>query len=255
MNNKALKAMELEEKRDNLAKQNKFKELKNLYRSGLAEIKDLNKPKFWDEILTHDKERGFAMYDDKINIVSGMLKDKKGILLDIGFGNGDLLKNIQNSNDIKLHGIEISKYALTKINKEIYGVFKSGFITKIPFKKNTFDYVIALDVLEHVPPSKIYGALGGVKRVMKKGGTFIISVPLNEGLPVMLEKGENPNGHVRIYTPELIKAELKIAGFKVESAEFLYAFRSFYTIKNLLRKYVLKNRWAPNLIIIKSKLY
>ena len=32
----------------------------------------------------------------------------------------------------------------------------------------------------------------------------------------MINKGVNPNAHVRIYTPSIIKLELAITGYKVE---------------------------------------
>ena len=73
--------------------------------------------------------------------------------------------------------------------------------------------------------------------------------PMNEGLG---EMDNNPNGHVRDYTEFLVKAELKIAGFKILESEALYAFTNFYYFKKLLSKF-LKNRWQQNNIIIKAK--
>lgn len=250
----ALDAIKLEEERSKLAKQKKYSELKKMYRVDLAEIINLNKPIFWDDLLSHDQERGYPMYEDKISIVSRMLTTKSGSVLDVGFGNGDLLEKVSSNTNLKLYGIEISDYALKKVKKRVKGTLKKGRITKIPFNKEKFDVVVALDVLEHIPPSKTFGALQELKRVMRRGGTLIVSVPLNEGLPEMLGNNENPNGHVRIYTLELIKAELEIAGFKVKKEEYLSAFQSYYAVKNLLNQTILKNHWQPNLVIIEAVL-
>jgi len=129
-------------------------------------------------------------------------------------------------------------------------LFKKSNILKIPFEEGYFDVVIVLEVLEHIPPSKTFLALTELKRVMKKGATLIVSVPLNEGLKEMVNKGINPNGHVRVYAPELIVAELKIARFKVKRKIFLFAFKEMYFIKKLLQKSILRKRWKPNNIII-----
>jgi hypothetical protein len=80
---------------------------------------------------------------------------------------------------------------------------------------------------------------------LKGRGQFIISVPVFEKYTLEF----NPNRHMRAYTPELFLAELNIAGFKIEKVKELYAFSRFYLLKNLARKYFLKNRWKPNVIL------
>ncbi len=84
---------------------------------------------------------------------------------------------------------------------------------------------------------------------MKKNGFFIISIPTNEGLEKMKN---NPSGHVRIYTENLIRAELKIEGFRILKLKTLYAFKNFYSFKKVSSKF-LKNRWRPNNIVILAK--
>lgn len=58
--------------------------------------------------------------------------------------------------------------------------FKKGSITDIHFKDNSFNVVIALEVLEHV--KKVKKSLAEVKRVLKPGGAFIMSTPNNSAL-------------------------------------------------------------------------
>ena len=107
-----------------------------------------------------------------------------------------------------------------------------------------------MEVLEHILPSKIFIALNEIKRVLKGNGELIMSVPLNEGLEELIKRGVNPNGHVRIYTPELVFAELKISGFRVQKRKLLYAFRNLYTLKKTLQNTIMKKRWKPNNLII-----
>jgi len=75
-------------------------------------------------------------------------------------------------------------------------------------------------------------------------------VPLNEGLEAMISKGKNPNAHVRIYTPELIKAELEINGFKILKVKKLFAFHNLYKLKTFIAKYLLRKKSHYNNIII-----
>jgi hypothetical protein len=59
----------------------------------------------------------------------------------------------------------------------------------------------------------------------------------------------NPNAHLRVYTEELINAELKIAGFKVKKIIPLYAFGRFYGVKKVLAR-ILWWKWKPNDLVI-----
>ncbi len=113
-----------------------------------------------------------------------------------------------------------------------------------------FDYAIAIEVLEHIPPCNTLQALSEIKRVMKPGGYLIASVPLNEGLEEMITRGENPNAHVRVYTPDLIEGELRIAGFTIQDEKQLIAFHKWYGVKTILAKYVMFRKFKPNNIII-----
>ena len=92
-------------------------------------------------------------------------------ILDAGCGEGFTLRylNINNAN-----GVDISKSAI-KIAKSLNPKckFKEGSIYKLPFEKNSFDLVMALEVLEHLEePQK---AIDEVKRVSKR--YCIFSVP------------------------------------------------------------------------------
>ena len=84
--------------------------------------------------------------------------------------------------------------------------------TNIPFKDNQFDQVIILDVLEHIKNHE--KTLNEIKRVLKKHGKLIISVPNDTLLSFF-----NPiryAQHERHYTISQITFLLKKNGFKIE---------------------------------------
>lgn len=244
-----MNAFEVERWRDMLVRKRQYPSLIKTYLPEYSEITDINSSKFWNKAFIGGKKNYGSMHVDKRKFTINRLKNFKGKLLSIGFGTGQLEEKLSRQST-KIYGVDISKYVVERAKKRIKGTFKRASILKIPFKSNTFNCVLALEVMEHIVPSKTFKALTEVKRVLKDSGILVLSVPLNEPLEEMIKKGQNLSGHVRVYTAELIKVELKIAGFKVKGEKYLYAFETMYFLKKLLQKTILKNRWKPNNIII-----
>lgn len=244
----------VEELRAILAEKMKFDELKKTYRKNFAEIRDINSPEFWDKLLIESKEREkqSPITRDRIKTVTEMIGGLRGKLLDVGFGHGFIEEFLGTESLFDLYGLDISHRAVERLKRAVNGSFQVGSVLKIPFTDKTFDVILALEILEHILPHNNFRAINELYRTLKVGGSLIVSVPLNEGLEEMLRKGINPSGHVRVYTPELIKAELKMAGFKIRQEEYLFAFKNLYRLKNLLQKTLLKNRWRPNVIVVSA---
>ncbi len=244
---------QVENKRHELVKRGDYSSLVKLYSSKYQEIENKNSPSLWDELNTPQKDlkKENPMVYDKYKKVSSVLRE--GRVLNVGTGPG-YLEDMVFSNNPKIdwYGIDISGKSIKGMKKKYpKHNFQKKEIAKTGFQKDYFDHIVALDVLEHISPHNIFKTLKELKRILKKDGRLIISVPLNEGLEEMIKKGENPNAHVRVYTPEIIKAELEISGFKIDKEEYLYGFGSFYAIKSLMCK-VFKNLREPNLIILYS---
>lgn len=238
--------------RTTLAKEGKFKKLEREYKPEKWGISDLNKPSFWDRLNTKSTDQPDSPIDiDRLETVRTLIKKRETSVLDIGFGSGRLEKMVSPLDGFKWFGIDISPKSV-ELARERYPKYKfeTGSIHNLTYRDNFFDYVIALEVLEHIRPNKTLRSLREVNRVLKKRGKFIISVPLNEGLDRMLFLGENPNAHLRIYSEELVKAELRISGFKILWSKKLFAFRSLYKLKNFIVKTLVPFLKRPNNIII-----
>lgn len=96
-------------------------------------------------------------------------------ILDIGCGDGVLLSFIKNA---KLYGVDLDQtsldFAATKVNAK----FIQAPATKLPFKNNCFDVVLAAEIIEHLTqPKKL---IQEVKRVLKPGGYLIITTPVKQ---------------------------------------------------------------------------
>jgi len=68
------------------------------------------------------------------------------------------------------------KYTTADLNSPLAEV--KADICKLPFKENTYDLIFCNHVLEHIPDH--LQAMRELHRVLKKGGTLIAQVPLDE---------------------------------------------------------------------------
>ncbi len=252
MNNKAFS---LEYLRDDLAKKRSLIEFKNTYRKRNPEISNTNSGKKWDKLNTSILQENNPMAFDRINSLLKYIDGKGLRILDYGFGQGALEEKLYRAGKCtSLVGIDISAESVKKAkNKFKKWNFFKGDVGEITDNKGLFDYIVCSEVLEHISPNKTFSLLERFYKSIKRNGYLLISVPINEGLEKMILKGENPNSHTRIYTPDIIKTELQIAGFKYIRSEYLYAFHNHYNLKKFLTKLFFQKTKKPNIIIILSQ--
>ncbi|MBU0711643.1 MAG: class I SAM-dependent methyltransferase [Bacteroidota bacterium] len=107
-------------------------------------------------------------------------------------------------------------------------------ITNIPFEDDFFDFILCNHVLEHIPNDKL--AISELYRVMKKGGSGILQVPIDYNrkvtyedwtinTPEEREKAFGQSDHVRRYGQDY-KIRLKGGGFLVHEDSFIKTFTS-----------------------------
>jgi len=119
----------------------------------------------------------------------GDIQGKK--VLDIGCGKGRFLKILKEQGAI-VWGIDTSR-KLLEIAKKISGAKLSvASATNLPFNDETFDYLLCIEVLQHIPDTK--EAIAEMARVVKKDGYIIIidrnilALDTQRLIPVMLLK-------------------------------------------------------------------
>jgi len=238
----------VEKERQLYARGSNLKKLKGMYSDKFLTIEDLNKPKFWDERYANKNQLSYqdSMTRARINEVKNLIPDDKKIILDIGAGLGWVEELLDNSK--KVYANDFSSEAVDYLKKNFKGIFKIQSIYNLKYKENFFDVILLLEVLEHIPPSKLFKVLDSVRKLLKEDGILIVSVPMNEGLEDMKV---NLNGHVRMYTEDLIKSELRIAGFEVVECKTFFAFKNLYFIKSLIAT-IFKTHHNNN-IVLKAK--
>lgn len=136
--------------------------------------------------VTQDHSRGFhkKIFDKKPELrrVVEMVKVKKGRILDIGSGGGDMTECFPfYFPKAKIYGCDVSSTAIKYAKK--FGTGKVSYRVmkkKLPYPSNYFDAITCLDVLEHIPDVDFF--LREVKRILKKDGVFFGAIPC-EGQP------------------------------------------------------------------------
>ncbi len=162
-------------------------------------------------------------------------------ILEVGCGDGFYLHLLSNL-DIKLSlvGVDIDKLALGSAKRNLKGksvkLHWADLVEKLPFKNNSFDKVIISEVVEHLNDD--VKGLKEVRRVLKKGGRLVLSVP-NHNYPLFWDPvnwtlehffGTHIksgfwaglwNQHLRLYKPQEIRKVVEKAGMTVLALESL----------------------------------
>jgi len=112
-----------------------------------------------------EAERWVPKTARKINRILG---DKSIKILDVGCAHGYLIAELQNRYGHVVWGIDYSAYAVKNSEKTVRGKIKRGDILKLPFRKNEFDVVISLDVINYLEEKDISAAIKNLVNITKK---------------------------------------------------------------------------------------
>lgn len=127
----------------------------------------------WDQWLSKTWEDASRSWPTK-NELLALLTAPADVILDIGCGNGSMLRYFKQRGYVYLHGLEISSYAIERLGAE--GIeMHFGVLPSIPLPDAMFDVVIASQVLEHIVRRGRF--LKEIRRVLKPGGRAFVFVP------------------------------------------------------------------------------
>lgn len=101
--------------------------------------------------------------------------------------------------------------------------FKKIDARKLPFHDETFDIVIAFQLIEHISPNELSKFLLEVRRVLKMGGIFFITTPNRKFRLLPFQRPFNPE-HFQEFTTDGLERilkkifmELKIEGIRAKT--------------------------------------
>ena len=132
--------------------------------------------------MKHSNYRNYNHYDTDLywkSIISIIKKyHLNGKILDVGCAFGFLLKRVKPYFD-EVHGLDISPFAIQRAQKEApFGRFKiiNIGIEELPYPDEYFDFITALDVLEHT--ESIEKTLRKIVHKLRAHGYLLIEVPI-----------------------------------------------------------------------------
>jgi len=138
----------------------------------------------------------------------------------------NLFKNLKNIN-----------YTTFDLNSPLADI--KGDICNLPFKENSFDFILCNHVLEHINDDK--KAMKELYRVLNKNGTAILQVPINQKSRKTFEDSSivdkkeriekfGQYDHIRLYGLDYFK-KLESFGFKVDPLKYSKKFTESEIIK------------------------
>jgi ubiquinone/menaquinone biosynthesis C-methylase UbiE len=109
-------------------------------------------------------------------MVLDMLEDvSSDVVLDVGCGDGEISRAIQDHVDGVVVGVDISRSLTRVASKRLDNLIIGDVERWLPFRFQVFDLCTGLDVIEHVVDTD--GFLVGLYNVLKPGGHLIIVTP------------------------------------------------------------------------------
>lgn len=190
-----------------------------------------------DEAVSETDNSQVRLYDGQTYIESDYAKNLIGelnlqngaLILDHGCGRGHFSSMFTNLG-YQVASADILEDALFCLDSDKKAVCN---LAKLPYKDNTFDGVLSLDVFEHLRPSTMNSVINEIFRVLKPGGVFLISFPgnripdflgihlINIFISLMRLLGSNYpfmrsnkiKAHINLHSPWYFKNAFKKAGF------------------------------------------
>ena len=176
-------------------------------------------PNFWTQLLIEtNNERKYLQHLPRVKILKQIInedKNKKELFVDLGAGNGNFSKAIQEANIF-------NKVIATDISNDcIKSCQKLGLETKKctidEFLKSSIDCITFNDLMEHV--FSPFEFLSTCFEKLREDGILMLSIPNGQGFDfkVLKDKTENitPPEHIQYFNPESIQILLEKIGFKI----------------------------------------
>lgn len=149
-------------------------------------------------------------------------------LLDVGCGSGATLEVLEPI-CASVQGVEIDPLAVLPSSR-IKDRISIGTLDEQRFAEGSFDVILMMDVLEHVPdPSAL---LREASRVLAPGGALLATVP---AFRFLWSEHDVLNRHFRRYRRRELSDQLTEAGFTVERCGYFFM---FLLLPKLLAKYL-----------------
>lgn len=171
----------------------------------------------------YDVQKKHWWFVAKQQIVMSMIesffkKDSFYNILDAGCGCGLMLTELQKIGTVS--GMDFSEDAIQFSKKHFNGLVKKGELPgNLPYRQESFDLIVALDVVEHIEDD--IGALKSLNTLLVKNGCGLFTVP---AYMFLWSEHDDINQHKRRYTKTEFRKKIEEAGFVIEKISYYNAF-------------------------------
>jgi ubiquinone/menaquinone biosynthesis C-methylase UbiE len=177
-------------------------------------------------------EDAYWWFVGKRMFIFNFIEEPPGVILDLGCGTGAMIENLSRISK-NVIGIDNNRLAISYIKKRS-GVKKVAVSDArfISMKNNTFDLIIASDLLEHIADDEL--VLNEINRVLKPGVKLIATVP---SFTFLWSKHDDAAHHVRRYNINLLKHKTEKANLRAERLSYtnMFAFPILLLLRSLKR--------------------
>jgi SAM-dependent methyltransferase len=143
---------------------------------------------------------------------------RSGRVLDVGTSTGANLRLLRDLGFHAIDGLDFSDEAIRFCREKGLGLVRHGDVCGIPVADQSFDLLLATDIIEHVDDDA--KALGEIARVLRTGGKALITVP---AFPMVWGLQDRVGQHKRRYRLQQLADRVARAGF-VHRRQVLFQF-------------------------------
>ena len=173
-------------------------------------------------------EKPISYYENVRNDLIPLIPNDARCILEVGCASGMTGRELKRRNGAFVAGIELNATAATAA-KNVLDDVVHGDIEKIdlPYRDSSFDCILFADVLEHLIDP--LSTLIKVRRLLKKGGSVVASIPnvqfhgvihqLIEGNWTYEKEGILDETHLRFFTYKEIEKIFSQAGYSIQKVE------------------------------------
>lgn len=179
-----------------------------------------------------------AVLNTVLDLVGKSLPKGQGRLLDFGCGDGRLISELlMRYPRLTVAGVDISEKALAFARAVTWGNPQVYFFSDLHAAVENlgqFDVIVAMEVLEHIPPEDLPSVITALDKALVKNGHLIVSVPTTN-IPLNRK-------HYQHFTMDTIK---QILGNTFILSEVYYIHR-VGALANLIRRAVVNRFFVAN---------
>lgn len=148
---------------------------------------------------------------------------QKGNILDVGCGGGNNCQYINEKDGFQAYGIDFSDGMIAEARKRYPNVkIRKMDMTNITFPDQTFDGILSICSLIHIPKELLSQTLKGFKRILKTNGKLLLIILEGNGEKMAEEpyrEGQDIYAYTKYFTAEEISKLLSDNGFRVNEIE------------------------------------